>query len=56
MECPGSATIKESSLSQARRGRGNPSEKKPHNYKETTAEKLALSSSTEVINPLKLTY
>ena len=31
-------------------------QQKPHNYRLTTADKLALSSPTEVIDPLQLTY
>ena len=45
MEGPGSVTIKQRSLSQAPRERGNPSEQKPHNYKQTLAEKLALAKT-----------
>ena len=56
MEGSGSTTIKLSSPSQAPRGRGNLSKQKPHNYRLTTADKLALSSPTEVIDPLLLTY
>ena len=49
MEGPGGVTIKWRRLSQAPRGEGNTSEKKPHNNEVLLiAGKTALSSQTEV--------
>ena len=56
MEGLRSAKIKLHSPSQAPRGRGNLSKQKPHNYRLATADKLAFSSLTEVIDPLSFTY
>ena len=57
MEGPGSATIKKCSPSQVpEEGRRETSQKqKPQNYMSTIAEKLALSSPTEVVDPLQYT-
>ena len=56
MESSGGATIKQRSPSQAPRGRGNPSKQNQHNHRQTTIDKLALSSPNEAMDPLPFTY
>ena len=56
MEGLGSPTIKWRSLPKALGERGNPSEQQPQNNKYSIAEQSALSSPTEVVNPLKTTF
>ena len=55
MEGPGSAKIKKRSPSQVPRGREYSPKQKPQNYMKTIAEKLALSSPTEAVDPLQYT-
>ena len=55
MEGPGSATIKKRSPYQVPRRRETSTKQKPQNYILTIAEKLALSSPNEVVDPLQHT-